>query len=349
MKFRYFLTVIIALAGFMASAHDFSASIKGQVLYFNVIDKVKRNVEVTFHGSASDSHNCENKGVIEIPGSVKQGNETFVVVSIGPKAFANGKGITEVILPSTVNDIRDFAFEGCTGLESIIFPGVPVKMGQGVFFNCTSISSITFGSDWEYIDFSAFRWSDRLTSVRIPAKTNKVQGLKKLKYLEEITVDPNNKTFSSAEGLLYSKGYGTLYCCPRSYKGRVEISEGNETVIPGALIDCPFISAIVLPTTLKSVSFRETSRMAELETIVMKGDSPTITGYSKGKGYFFFQLLAPKTEIIVPYGVKTKYIDDLPTEIGEYSETPDGILYMVNVGEIPTKKDIKGVKNFDKF
>lgn len=349
MKTRLIILAMCMLAGAVASAHDFSATIDGKRLYFEITSKVKKTVAVTFGGSAADRKAPETEGTVEIPAKVKHNNVVYQVDAIGAKAFAGAARLKGVVIPSGVESIGDFAFEGCDSLTNVVFPGNPVKFGQGVFFNCPCVSAVTIGSDWKAVDLTMFRWSKELKSIAIPAKVEKIQGLKKLKCLAEVSVDANNAKFSSADGLLYSKDGSVLYACPRAYSGKVTVNEGTAKVLDGALIDCTGVTTIDLPASLREVSFRETSRMPGLEYIAMRGDKPIFTGYIGGSGKFLFQIANPKAQIIVPAAAKPFYEIVLADEPGEYSEKRDGVPYMVTASELPTKKSIKGVKNFEKY
>ena len=349
MKLKYIILGATLFAGVGANAHDFTATVNGQRLYFEITNKSKKTVSVTFNGSIADKKSSEVAGIIEIPAKVRHNDIIYDVKSIGQKAFANADRLKGVVIPSGVETIGDFAFEDCDSLQSIVFPGNPVNLGQGVFFKCADISNVTIGSDWKNIDLTMFRWSDKLTSITIPAKIEKIQGVKKLTALDNIQVDPNNSRFSSFSGMLYSKNLSTLYACPRAYKGGITVKEGTAKILPGALIDCVDITSIDLPSTIMSVSFHETSRMKGLETIILRSDVPVITGYLNGEGKFLFQLANPTAYIIVKNTAKEKYITDLATEAGEYKETEDGVPYMVTKSGLPTKKSLKSVKNFDKY
>lgn len=349
MKLKSLILGISLLAGVGAYAHDFSATVDGQKLYFDITNKAQKTVAVTYNGSIADKKTPELTGTVEIPSKVKHNNVVYRVTAINQKTFANANRLQGIVIPSGVESIGDFAFENCDSLTSVVFPGNPVTLGQGVFFNCPAIANVTIGSDWKSVDFAMFRWSRKLTSVTIPAKIEKMQGVKKLKYLESITVDPNNAKFSSTGGMLYSKDGSIYYACPRAFSGKVVISEGVTKVLDGALIDCVDVTAIDFPSSLQTVSFRETSRMKGLENIVMRADKPINTGYINGAGKYFFQLANPKTQIVIPASAKKLYESALSTEAGEYSESIGGIPYMVSQGELPTKKSLKGVKNFEKY
>lgn len=338
------------LAGVGGYAHDFSVTLDGQRLFFDVTNKVKRTAMVTYKGSITDKQEADVAGVVEIPSKVKHNDVVYEVTAIGQKAFANAKRLKGVVIPSGIKSIGDFAFEGCDSLGSIVFPGNAVTLGQGVFFQCPLIEHVTVGSDWKNIDLAMFRWSDRLTTIHIPAKIEKIQGLKKLSALKSVTVDVNNGKFASHGNMLYSKDGSVLYACPRAYNGKVVVKEGTTDVHPGALIDCAGITAVDFPATLKVVSFQETSRMKGLEYILMRSETPIHTAYRNGTGCFLFQVASKNVEIIVPAAAKNAYLAALATETGEYAiKQSGGIPYLVSETDMPVKKSVKGVKNFNKY
>lgn len=349
MKVRNLLLGALMFAGVEGAAHDFTATVNGQRLYFEITNKTKKTVSVTYNGSIADKKALDIEGIVEIPAKIKHNDVVYHVTAIGQKAFANADRLKGIVIPSGVETIGDFAFEDCDSLKSVVFPGNPVTLGQGIFFKSPEIENVTIGSDWKSIDFTMFRWSDKLTSITIPAKIEKIQGVKKLVALKTISVDPNNKKFTSHDGMLYSKDGATLFACPRAYMGKVNVNYGVIKVLDGALIDCLAITSIDLPSTVQSISFRETSRMKNLENIILRSETPVITGYINGTGKFFFQLANPKTNIIVLSSAKDKYLAELASTAGEYSERIGMVPYSVPLSELPTPNNFKAVKNFNKY
>ncbi len=344
--------IMLAVGAMVASAHDFTVTVGGQKIYFNINKNAVRSVEVTYKGSIADKPISTVSGEIEIPAKVKHNNVVYSVTGIGAKAFYGAKTLTGVVLPSTVKSIGDFAFEGCKSLEKVVFPGNAVKMGEGTFFKCSALKSLSFGSEWKTLDLKPYRWSNSLEEINVPAKVEKIQNLKSLKSLKRVSVDVNNSKFASHEGFLYSKDFKTLYAIPRSYQGTAKVKEGTETVIAGAMIDCPMITLIDFPASLRHVSFRETSRMSELAQILFRAESPIVTGYdASGKGVFLLQLSNPKAKIVVLKKQKNAYAPYLVTTPGEYTETDKqgSLPYMVTANQLPTTKNIKGVKNFKDY
>lgn len=349
MRIRHLITGTALFCALQASAHDFSATIDGQQIFFEITNKGKKTAQVTYNGNIADKKHSEVCGTVKIPAKVKHEDTVYEITAIGPKAFANAKGLKGIVMPSGIVTIGDFAFENCDSLNSVVFPGNPVTPGQGIFFNCKNIENVTIGSDWKSIDLTMFRWSDDLKEITIPANIENVKGIKKLKALRSITVDPNNATFSSSDGILYSKDGTTLVACPRGMEGKVTVKENTRTVTEGSLIDCIGITALDFPASVEALPFRETSRMKDLEYIVMRNEKPISTGYLDGNGKFLFQLAYGNTQIIVAASSQKDYVSNLATDAGEYSETPDGIPYVVAADQLPNKKNIKGVKNFDKY
>lgn len=347
MKLKSIALFILLLTSLWGSAHDFSVVIKGQRLYFEISNKKQKTVSVTYGESIVGNVKQAIEGVVEIPDKVTNDGVTYTVTAIGPKAFANATDLSGIIIPAGVTSIGDFAFENCKSLNKVVFPGRQPKFGQGTFYNCQSISNVTLGSDWESVNLEMFRWSKELTEINIPAKITKIQGIKKLKYLTGITVDPNS-AFAADGGLLYNNNFTNLIACPRAIKGAIKINDATKTIATDALIDCVEVTSIDFPASLKRASFRETSRMAKLERIIMRGE-PFITGFIDGMGKFFFQLANPSVEIVVLNEHKSEFEQMLPTEAGEYRETTNGVPYIVTAEELPSKKNLKGVKNFDKY
>ena len=252
MKRTNIITFILLLGSTsLLYAHDFTVTGKsGEKFFFNIVDAKKQHVEVTYQGNISAPQPSLYTGEISVPARVKHNNTIYRVVGIGKKAFSNAASLKGIVLPSGLSSIGDFAFEGCSGLEKIVFPGNSVRFGEGVFFRCTAIGQVTLGSDWTQVNLKMFRWSDRLTSIVIPAKLISLQNLKSLKQLQSIEVDANNPNFTSIDGMLYNKDKTILLGCPRGRSGKIRIPDGTTAIRWKALIDNPNRFACFITDTL---------------------------------------------------------------------------------------------------
>ena len=343
--------VVLATVATTARAHDFSVTLGGSRLYFKVTSKAARTAEVTYKGSITSKTPCEVTGVVEIPSKVRHDSLVYTVNAIAPKAFSGATELTGIVLPSTIVKIGDFAFEGCSSLASVVYPGKQPTLGEGVFFGCTSLRDITFGSDWTVLDLAAYRWSDSLVCIAIPAKVEKLQNMKKLRSLQSVSVDANNQHFSSYGGALYDKAAATLYGVPRGMQGALHVKEGTQTIGAGALIDCLDITIIDLPSTLTSMSFRETSRMKKLEAVVLRGIKAPHTAYTADGPVFLLQVASPDVKVVTSKDAKASVASRMATEAGDYYDNAalEGVPYDVGAGEMVTQKNIKAVKNFNDY
>lgn len=340
-----FATLLLAVCC-VARAHDFVVTLNGQKVYFNIKSKNKKTVEVTYKGSIADGKPADYVGELAIPAKVKHDNTVFSVVAVGAKAFSGADRLTGITLPMGVAKIGDFAFEGCTSLGKIVFPGNGVEFGEGVFFKCDKIKGVSFGSDWKEADLKMFRWSDSLSTVTIPAKMEKIRNMKSLKNLETIVVDINNAKFTAIDGILYNKSCETLYGCPRAYKGAVKVAEGTKNITQGAFIDCKGITKADFPASLTTLSFREFSRMEQLQEIIFRGEEPIMTAKGKSGEQFLLHVTNKKVVIIVPKSAKKKYKAALVQTTGEYTELNGTTPYLVESDRMPGVKNIKGVNKF---
>ena len=79
---------------------------------------------------------------IHIPSQIQYGNYTYVVDSIGDKAFSCCFDLTSITIPNSVTSIGDCAF-WCSGLTSITIPNSVTNIGENAFSCCFDLTSIT--------------------------------------------------------------------------------------------------------------------------------------------------------------------------------------------------------------
>lgn len=64
--------------------------------------------------------------------------------------------LQRVVLPPTVSNIKDWAFEGCVSLNEVILPDEYCAIGRCAFWGCESLSSIVIPKGVRYIQNKAF-------------------------------------------------------------------------------------------------------------------------------------------------------------------------------------------------
>ncbi len=334
------LVLLLSAICYSVGAHDFSVTLNGQKIYFNISSQRLQTAEVTYCGSITNATPSNYEGELTVPTKVRYNDVVYTVTGIRSKAFCGADKLTSVILPSNLKYIGDFAFEGCTSLNKVVFPGNPVKFGEGVFFKCDKLQNISLGSDWKEVNLQMFRWSTKLTSITIPAKIEKIKNLKSLKYLRAVYVDKNNARFSDRYGVLYDKDQKKLYGCPRAFYGSLYVPYGVETIVPGALIDCTRLTEVDLPSSLKSLSFREFSRMECLKEVSFRSETPIMTAQCGSRKVFLLQFAVPKVKVSVPKKARKLYRETVVTNEGDYTEIDGKIPYKVEYKEMLLPKYI---------
>ena len=72
---------------------------------------------------------CKDKQIV-IPSKAENGDR---VTSIAVEAFKKVTSVTGVIIPGSVSNIGDYAFNGCSGLTSVTVGNGVTRIGKGAF------------------------------------------------------------------------------------------------------------------------------------------------------------------------------------------------------------------------
>ena len=84
------------------------------------------------------------------------------------KLFLNGEEVKDIVIPSTVKEIKEYAFSGCSGLTSVTIPNSVTSIGDRAFSVCSGLTSVTIPNSVTSIGEFAFNGCSSLTSVTIP-------------------------------------------------------------------------------------------------------------------------------------------------------------------------------------
>lgn len=109
-------------------------------------------------------HSCGFTGKLELPASLENiGNDAFDFCSglTGKLTFPSkmneidfsifqGTGITEVVIPSSIETVRDFAFKSCMNLKKVYLPTKMPTIYNRAFINCSDVKFYypAYKADW---------------------------------------------------------------------------------------------------------------------------------------------------------------------------------------------------------
>lgn len=184
--------------------------------------------------------------------SVSIGNN---VESIGYEAFYNCTGLTSVTIPHSVTTLGVNAFYGCSELKSVTLSNSLISIESGTFSGCTGLTSISVPNSVEAIKSEAFFDCTGLTSVTIGDSISLIESwaFAGCTGLASLFVSENNKTFSSANGVLFNKDKTRLILFPKAKKGGYIIPESVISVGEQAFSQCFGLTSVTIPNSVISI------------------------------------------------------------------------------------------------
>ena len=179
------------------------------------------------------------------------------VSAIFGNVFKDCTSLKSVTIPDTVNYIGGNAFADCSSLESVYIPNSVTIISAGALKNCISLKKLTIPKGVTECKQTAFSHSNDLT---------------------ELNVDPENKTYYSVDGVMYTKGNDALYRCPTGLT-EFEVPEFTKSIGDMAFIYCRKLTSVKIPDTVTEIGDEAFSSCAALKSVVLP-DSVTLIGRS---------------------------------------------------------------------
>lgn len=207
-------------------------------------------------------------GKLEIPAEVNG----YQVVAVGPGAFLNCKHLTEVVLPTSVTRIGDWAFMN-TGLTTMRLPQL-THLGEGALSGC-----------------------DQLTEIEIPGSLKKVGqfAFDESEYLEKVVIQ---------SGVTEIARCAFVFC----YRLQTLEWQSPATVkkIGSLAFKCTDFTSVTLPASLTMIGEGAFSVCTNLQKVVCEAEVPPAIVDVRNKEYIFDDLPADAV-LYVPQGSVEAY------------------------------------------
>lgn len=222
------------------------------------LDKIEIPETVT-NISASAFYGCSSLKSIQLPSNLN---------TIGSEAFSN-TGVTQIIIPNTVEAMGYRAFEKCTELISFIFPANDSYqiIDSYMFNDCTSLTTLTLPNSITLIKDYAFFNCTKLETISMPVN---LQGsippgcFSNCSSLKEITIPDGiskiedrafygctSLTFARFPNDLYSIGKNAFYNCKKL--SDIVLPDRINSIGDQAFYGCESLGVITFPSTLRSI------------------------------------------------------------------------------------------------
>ena len=262
---------------------------------------------------------CVSLKKINIPASVQHiGPFVFenclsmekITVASGNKNYASRDGVLYSVDPSTKKLTTLLKCPGGKSGSVTVAKGV-TGIDQAAFENCLGVTAVTLPEGLEGIFDNAFLSCMGLEKMTIPASVKIIGENAFLGCigLEKFTVAAKNQTFTTVDGVLYSKDRSELLQCPGGKEGAVTIPAETTGIRTGAFQGCMGVTGYQVEKGSKSFAAQDgvlyNKKMTTLVQCPMwtEGDFAIPKSVSTiGDGAFTNCMLL--TSVMVPTSVK---------------------------------------------
>ena len=156
--------------------------------------------------------------------------------------FPAASKTTSFVVPETVKEICEYAFQGCNNLEIVTLPEGCVKIGEYAFYHCENLTSINLNEVSE-LDNNAFQDCHKLQSAELDSIStvedwafNGCWGLRSVRFGKVVAIKKLAFSYCrKIESLTFPDSLKTIDEYAFSGRGSVEVPENVEKIGDGAL------------------------------------------------------------------------------------------------------------------
>ena len=173
------------------------------------------------------------------------------VINIAASAFESCKGLTKIVLPSSVATIGNYAFFECTSLKDITLSNNVKTLGNSAFYLCTSLETIVLPSSLKKLEDSLMYGCTSLKNIYIQ------QGVEAIGYA----------AFSTCTAL-----------------ESITLPKGMKQIEENAFSDCSALTTVYISDTVGDIAGYAFRNCKKLENAIFYGEPPTIFGENVFEG-----------------------------------------------------------------
>ncbi|MBQ6275699.1 MAG: leucine-rich repeat domain-containing protein, partial [Bacteroidales bacterium] len=183
--------------------------------------------------------------------------------------YINDNLVTDLVIPSTVSEIKSYVFYGASCLASVTIPNSVTSIGADAFYRCSGLTEIVIPNSVTSIGNSAFYYCSELTSVTIGNSVTSI-GNSAFYYCSELTsvtignsvTSIGNSAFTGCSGL-------TSIVIPNSVTN----------IASSAFSSCSGLTSVIIGNSVTSIEVLTFLGCGNLTTVVI-GDSVASIGGS---------------------------------------------------------------------
>ena len=263
------------------------------------------------------------------------------IKSIGRYALYGCENVSSLYLSAKVEEIRDYAFSGCTGLDGILIFG-DTEIGDYAFSGCTGFISADFMGN--IISIGDYAFSDCSNMKYVTAKSSfasvgqdAFQGCNSLNSVQVANLDS-----------WYNTDFASEFSNPLSYAHHLNVidvinpnvEKVTKLIVPSGVTEiknyafsgCSDLTSVVIPDCVTSIGEEAFYNCTGLTSVTSEIKVPFAFGSEA------FEDISPNCVLYVPKGTRNAYIAAGWTE----DIFRGGIVEMGGGDDIREKMDVNG-------
>ena len=248
--------------------------------------------------------------------NISFGNSNANPLSFAKELYVNNELLTDLEIPDTVTEIKNYAFYQCESLTSVVIPDSVTLIGDSAFYRCNRLTSVVIPDSVTIICERAFYWCNRLTSVVVGQSLTeiKIQAFQNCVSLVEVVNKSPLITVTKGES---SNGHVGNYALAvynssdefisrlSNDNGYIIYTDGEEKILIGyngtetnlvfpayvtkihqyAFAYCSKLTSVVIGSLVTEIGNSAFGNCYRLVEVVNKSPFITITKGSKENGY----------------------------------------------------------------
>lgn len=189
--------------------------------------------------------------------------------------------VKEIIIPQTVDEFANGAFENCSSLKKINIPFSVKSIPGKCFAGCGSLDDIAIPRGVTTIGKEAFSGCSKITRIVLPSqiKTIVSGAFRNMASLGEFVLDENNEQYVVKNGVLYNKRGTSLYLVqyPAAKQGETYEIDSSTIKITEYAFSNSRISSIVIGGKINTVETGAFENCANLVNVSVTGSAASFT------------------------------------------------------------------------
>jgi len=239
------------------------------------VEQVVGDMPNATYENATNPVEAENGNEIENESETGKMSSIFQICNISEmegtcEISSLSKSVTgELIIPDFINGYRvigivDYAFRNCQNISSVVIPPSIDKIREGTFYGCTQLTSVSIPNSISSIGAWAFADCKSLKNISIPGSVNKI-GV---------------RCFSGCSSLIALSLPNSINAlAPNTFDGctsltSLTIPEGVHTLTSEVFNGCIGLRTIILPSSLNGIGNSNFKGCTSLEKVISKMESP---------------------------------------------------------------------------